>query len=203
MMRKILLATVVATSVTLLTAPSFSMGGGGGGGGGGSYGGGGFGASSGSASFDDYTVAVRLIKHEKYSEAIPHLELALANKPHSADILNYLGYTHRMLGDYPSSLDFYKRALAIDPDHKGVHEYLGELYLQMHDMTSAQAELTTLAGLCPSGCDERDMLTKSIAAYVPPAGATPVAAATPATPAAPATPASAAATPATPAPAGQ
>jgi predicted Zn-dependent protease len=200
-MRKLLLATVVATSVTLLTAPSFSMGGGGGGGGGGgSYGGGGFGAS-GAASFDDYTVAVRLIKHEKYSEAIPHLELALANKPHSADILNYLGYTHRMLGDYPSSLDFYKRALAIDPEHKGVHEYLGELYLQMHDMTLAQAELTTLAGLCPSGCDERDMLTKAIAAYVPPAGATPVATATPATAAAPAAPASAA--PATPAPAGQ
>ena len=117
--------------------------------------------------------------------------MALANKPNSADVLNYLGYTHRMLGDYPSSLDFYKRALAIDPQHKGVHEYLGELYLQMHDMASAQAELTTLAGLCPSGCDERDMLTKAIAAYVPPAGATPVATAAPATPAAPATSASA------------
>ena len=199
-MRKLLLATVVATSVTLLTAPSFSMGGGGGGGGGGSYGGG-LGNTGSSASFDDYTVAVRLIKHEKYSEAIPHLELALANKPHSADILNYLGYTHRMLGDYPSSLDFYKRALAIDPDHKGVHEYLGELYLQMHDMASAQAELTTLGGLCPSGCDERDVLTKAIAAYVPPAGSTPVAAASPGTPTAPATPTAAA--PATPAPAGQ
>jgi len=204
-MRNFLLATVVATSVTLLTVPSFSMGGGGGGGGGGASYGGGFGASSG-ASFDDYTVAVRLIKHEKYSEAIPHLEMALANKPHSADILNYLGYTHRMLGDYPSSLDFYKRALAIDQEHKGVHEYLGELYLQMHDMASAQAELTTLAGLCPSGCDERDMLTKAIAAYVPPAGATPVATAAPATPAAPATAASAtpaSTAPATSAPAGQ
>jgi hypothetical protein len=204
-MRKLLLAAVVATSVTLLTAPSFSMGGGGGGGGGGGYGGG-FGNTGSGASFDDYTVAVRLIKHEKYSEAIPHLELALANKPHSADILNYLGYTHRMLGDYPSSLDFYKRALAMDPDHKGVHEYLGELYLQMHDTASAQAELTTLAGLCPSGCDERDMLTKAIAAYVPPASSTPVAAVAPVTPAAPATPATPASTtaaPATPAPAGQ
>jgi hypothetical protein len=202
-MRKLLLATVVAASVTLLTAPSFSMGGGGGGGGGGGSYGGELGNTGSSASFDDYTVAVRLIKHEKYSEAIPHLELALANKPHGADILNYLGYTHRMLGDYPSSLDFYKRALAIDPDHKGVHEYLGELYLQMHDTASAQAELTTLAGLCPSGCDERDMLTKAIAAYVPPAGSTPVAAAAPATPATPATPASTTAAPVTPAPAGQ
>ena len=76
------------------TAPSFSMGravvwrrvGGSGGG---------------SASFDDYSTALRLIHHEKYAEAIPHLEMALADKPHDADILNYLGYTHRMMGDSP------------------------------------------------------------------------------------------------------
>jgi tetratricopeptide (TPR) repeat protein len=175
-MQKLLLATGAAIALLTLTAPSFSMGGGGGGGGGGSYGGNASFPSSG-ATFDEYTVAVRLIKHEKYADAIPHLELALADKPQSADILNYLGYTHRMLGDYSSSLDFYKRALAIDPNHKGVHEYLGELYLQMNNMTAAQGELTTLASLCPSGCDERDMLTKAIAAYVPPAAATPATAA--------------------------
>jgi tetratricopeptide (TPR) repeat protein len=146
----------------------------------------------GTPAFDDYATAVRLIKHQKYADAIPHLEMALADRPRSADILNYLGYTHRMLGDYASSLDFYKRALAIDPDHKGVHEYLGELYLQMNDLTSAQAELTTLASLCPSGCDERDMLTKAIAAYTPPAGTT---AATAASSATAATPASAPASP--------
>jgi tetratricopeptide (TPR) repeat protein len=95
-----------------------------------------------------------------------------------------------MVGDYDMSLGYYNRALAIDPNHKGVHEYLGELYLQMHNLPSAQAELTTLASLCPSGCDERDMLTKAIAAYVPPAGAAPAAAT------APSTGASASATPA-------
>ena len=187
-MRKFWYAAAVLASVTALTGPSFSMGGGGGGGGGGgSYGGGGF--SSGTSSTDDYTVALRLIKHQQYADAIPHLNLALADKPKSADILNYLGYTHRMTGDFPGSLEYYKRALAIDPNHKGAHEYLGELYLQMNDLTSAQGELTTLASLCPSGCDERDVLTKAIAAYMPPAGAAPVAAAAPASaPAAPATP---------------
>jgi len=37
-----------------------------------------------------------------------------------------------------------------------------------------------LASLCPSGCDERDMLTKAIAAYVPPAAAPTTASAAPA-----------------------
>jgi len=134
--------------------PALAMGGGGGGGGYGS-GGGGFGASSTSSgsTYSDYQTAVRLIKHERYADAIPHLESALADKPHDADILNYLGYTKRMTGDYPSSLDYYKRALAENPNHKGVHEYLGELYLQMNDQPSAQKEMDTLASLCPSGCD--------------------------------------------------
>jgi len=187
-MRKFWLMAATAAAVMALTGPSFSMGGGGGGGGGCGYEGGGL--SSGTSTYDDYSVAVRLIKHQQYADAIPHLNLALADKPRSADILNYLGYTHRMVGDYAASLEYYKRALAIDPNHKGAHEYLGELYLQMNDLASAQGELTTLASLCPSGCDERDVLTKAIAAYTPPAGAAPVAAATPAS--APAAPASSA-----------
>ena len=190
-MRNLVLVLGISTALLALTSPSFSMGGGGGsmgGGGGGGYSSGGSVGTT--APTDDYQTAVRLIKHEKYAEAIPHLNLALADRPKDADVLNYLGFTHRMVGDYDMSLGYYNRALTIDPNHKGVHEYLGELYLQMHNLNSAQAELTTLASLCPSGCDERDMLTKAIAAYVPPAGAASAAAA------APSTGASASATPA-------
>jgi len=132
----------------------------------GGYGGGmpsgGFG---GGIQLDDYAQALRLIHHEKYADAIPHLERALAARPHSADILNYLGFTKRMVGDYPTSLAFYQKALQEDPDHKGAHEYLGELYLDMHDLVSAQGQLAELVRICPSDCDERNMLTKSIASY--------------------------------------
>lgn len=155
-MHKFLLAAVAATTFVAMTTASFSMGGG-------------YGPGVGTPGFDDYGIAVRLIKHDEFADAIPHLKAALVERPHSADILNYLGYASRMTGDYPGSLDYYTRALAIDPSHKEAHEYLGELYLQMHDLASAQHELDTLASLCPDGCDARDMLTKSIAAYVPPA----------------------------------
>ena len=162
-------------------SPLFAMGGGGMAGGGmGGYGGGGMRSSIGS---DDYATAVRLIHHEKYADSIPYLNRALQLRPNSADILNYLGYTHRMLGDYPGSLDFYQRALARDPDHKGAHEYLGELYLKMHQLASARAQLDELTRLCPGGCDEKEVLTKAITDYQ-------VAAAAPAAPVQ-ATPASA------------
>ncbi|HEY0105458.1 MAG TPA: tetratricopeptide repeat protein [Rhizomicrobium sp.] len=152
--------------LSTLTTPSFSMGGSSGGGG--YSGGSGYGGLS-APTASDYSIAVRLIKHEQYADAIAHLLIALADKPTDADILNYLGYTKRMTGDFPSSLAYYQRALASKPDHRGAHEYLGELYLQMHDPASAQKELDTLASLCPDGCDERDTLSKAIAAYVPPA----------------------------------
>ena len=173
----------VAVAVSaLLATEAFAMGGGGG------YGG--MNAMP-SASFDDYTTAKRLIKHEQYADAIPHLEKALAKHPHEADVFNYLGYTHRMVGvsettpardnDFKLSLAYYQQALAIDP---------GELFLQMNDLNAAHHEMNELVILCPDGCDERDTLNKALAAYVPPAAAAPSApdAAVPAAPP-PATPA--------------
>jgi len=170
-MRTFLLAAAAATAI--LTGAQ-AMGGGGGGG----YGN--FSAHS-APSFDDYAVAQRLIRHEEYQKAIPHLMQALAKRPHDADVLNYLGFAHRKVGvtesdtardgDFQKSLIFYQAALAIDPNHKGVHEYLGELYLAMNDVGAAHREMNTLVILCPEGCDERDTLSKALAAYVPSAAA--------------------------------
>jgi tetratricopeptide (TPR) repeat protein len=173
-MRKIVLGATTSVALGFASA-CFAMGGMGGGGGGmgtGGYGGGGMRSSS----FDDYATAVRLIHNEKYAQAIPYLNRALQQGP-SADVLNYLGYTHRMLGDYPASLDFYNRALARNPDHKGAHEYLGELYLKMNQLANANAQLAELTRLCPDGCEEKEVLTKAISDYrlAATAPATPVA----------------------------
>jgi tetratricopeptide (TPR) repeat protein len=177
-MRKILFASAAMAAFTMAITASFAMGGGGGG-----YSGG---MDMGQPS--EYSQALRLIKHEHFSDAIPHLDAALQQNPRDADILNYEGYTHRMVGDYTASLEYYNKALAIDPEHKGVHEYLGELYLQTHQPDKAQAELALLTKMCPSGCDEKDTLTASITKYQ---AANPAPAAAIATPAATAAPAAA------------
>jgi tetratricopeptide (TPR) repeat protein len=144
-----------------------------------SYGGGSPAVMPGTTGFDHYATAQQLLKRREFASAIPHLDAALKAHPGNADILNYLGYAHRMVGadetgaartkDFQDSLAYYNQALAIDPAHKGVHEYLGELYLQMNDVASAHREMDTLATLCPSGCVERDTLAKALASYVPPA----------------------------------
>lgn len=159
-MRKTIL--MLGSASLMVASAAFAMGGGGGGGGMGGYGGGGM---RNTMTQDDYSTAVRLIHHEKYTDALPYLDRALVEKPNNADVLNYLGYTNRMLGNYPTSLDFYQRALARDPDHKGVHEYLGELYLKMHQLDQAESQLAELTRLCPDDCDEKDVLTKAIGDY--------------------------------------
>jgi predicted Zn-dependent protease len=134
---------------------------------------------------EDYTAAIKMMQSGAFAEAIPHLRQVLEAQPGNADVLNFLGYSSRMTGAYDDSLDYYRRALARDPDHKGAHEYLGELYLTMHQLGNARGQLVELVRLCPSGCPERDTLTKSIADYE----------AVGATPAAPAPETTAAATP--------
>ncbi len=187
MRRTVLFAGVaLAFATSAISVGALAMGGGGGGGYGGNMG------MMPSASFDDYATALRLIKHQEYSSAIPHLEAALRKRPKDADILNYLGYTHRMVGvgetaedartkDFQASLVFYQAALEINPMHKGVHEYLGELFLAMNNINAAHHEMNELVILCPDGCDERDTLAKALAAYTPPAApAAPAAAPAPA-----------------------
>jgi tetratricopeptide (TPR) repeat protein len=187
MRRAIMIAAIV--SLAPLSALASMSGGYGGG-----YGGGnGAGGSLSAIGREEAETALRLIEKEDYADAIPHLKRALSVMQGNADILNYLGFTERMVGNYPDSLDYYQRALARNPDHKGAHEYLGELYLAMHQPDQARLQLAELDRLCPDGCTEKATLTQAIATYMAANPATP-SPAMPATPPAvvPATPSSAA-----------
>ena len=141
---------------------------------GGTGGPGNYGGSMMAHSIDDYAVALRLVHHKNYAEAVPFLRRALQQRPNSADVLSYLGYSHQMLGDNEGALDYYQRALANDPGHKGAHEFLGTLYLKLNQLGNARGQMSELTSLCRDGCVEKDALGRAIADYE-------LAAATPAT----------------------
>lgn len=113
----------------------------------------------------DYERAEYLIKGEKYEEALPLLQSILRDNPSDADTLNYLGFANRKLRNYKEALDYYQRALAIDPDHRGAHEYLGELYLQMGDVAKAREQLAEVKRICVTNCEESEDLAAEIANY--------------------------------------
>ena len=109
--------------------------------------------------------ARKLVKAERYKEAILLLGKAITQQPRDADILNLLAYSQRKSDDLEASLANYKKALAIDPSHKDAHEYIGELYLRMGDLASAEKHLKRLDSLCLSRCEQLDELEAAIAAY--------------------------------------
>ncbi|MBU6374201.1 MAG: tetratricopeptide repeat protein [Alphaproteobacteria bacterium] len=111
-----------------------------------------------------YAQAVALIQHERWTDALAQLSVAqTAIGPHP-DILNYLGFVSRKLGRYDVAERYYATALAIDPNHLGATEYLGELYLQMGRTAEAHRQLARLDRLCPYGCAQREELARWIVA---------------------------------------
>tara|TARA_B100000214_G_scaffold367460_1_gene337630 strand:- start:1196 stop:1756 length:561 start_codon:yes stop_codon:yes gene_type:complete len=72
-------------------------------------------------------------------------------KPNDPDTLNYLGFTSRKLGDFKSAEDYYLSGLKIKPNHNGINEYLGELYLSTDRKDKALERLKVLRNC---NCDE-------------------------------------------------
>ena len=109
-----------------------------------------------------FNEAVALIAAEKYREAIIPLQSAENAAQNDADIKNLLGFVHRKTGKLDAAGSYYRRALEINPKHKGALEYEGELFLIRGDKDAAHANLAKLDKICWLGCSEFDDLKKAI-----------------------------------------
>ena len=65
-------------------------------------------------------------------------------KPNKADTLNYLGFATRKIGDFENGEKYYLQGLAIEPNHIGINEYLGELYVATNRIDLAKERLSIL-----------------------------------------------------------
>ena len=127
-----------------------------------------------SATQTNYEKAVLLVKSAKkyekkgksekakkvYLKAQKLLIKSNKKKPGKADTLNYLGFTTRKLGDFENGEKYYLRGLAVDPNHTGINEYLGELYVATNRHNLAVERLGVLEGC---NCEEYDQLKAVIA----------------------------------------
>ena len=106
----------------------------------------------------NYDKAVKLIKfakkyekkgkvdkaNKRYEKALDLLLKSNKKKPNNADILNYVGFTTRKLGDFKKGEKYYLEGLAIEPNHIGINEYLGELYVATNRVGLAKERLEIL-----------------------------------------------------------
>ena len=121
----------------------------------------------------DYDKAVDLIKfakkyekkgkiekaNKRYEKAQKLLVASNKKKPLQANTLNYLGFTTRKLGDYENGEKYYLLGLEIDPNHKGINEYLGELYVVTNRIDLAKERLNVLENC---NCEEYGELKEII-----------------------------------------
>ena len=86
-----------------------------------------------------------------YSQAFKKLEKAYSSDKKNPDILNYMGFTTRKVGNFDQAEKFYLEGLKIKPNHNGINEYLGELYVQTNQIDKANERLAVLKNC---NCDE-------------------------------------------------
>jgi Flp pilus assembly protein TadD len=115
----------------------------------------------------DPDVAAARQAHDRgdWKEAVARLQRAERRFPQDADLQNSLGYALRQMKDYDAAFRHYRKALQIDPRHRGAHEYIGEAYLLVGDLPSAEKHLAALKSICMLACEEMRDLDKAIADY--------------------------------------
>ena len=150
---------VLILLITFFSTPSYSAG---------------TGDSTTSKVKSDYDKAVDLIKfakkyekkgkiekaNKRYEKAQKLLIKSNNKKPLQADTLNYLGFTTRKLGDYEKGEKYYLMGLEIEPNHNGINEYLGELYIVTNRIDLAKERLEVLESC---NCEEYNELKEIIA----------------------------------------
>ena len=108
-----------------------------------------------------YEQGRQLAKAGHYKDAIA--TLSLVKRQDDARVLNYLGYSHRKLGDIEKGLAYYRQALAIDPENTLVREYLGEAFVTTGKLELAKEQLREIEKRCGTTCEPYKDLAAEIA----------------------------------------
>ena len=136
-------------------------------------------SSSGSSSSKEETLyeeAVKLVKRagklEKkdktdkakklYAQAFNKLEKAYKSDKKNPDILNYMGFTTRKTGNFEKAEKFYLEGLSLKPNHNGINEYLGELYVKTGRVELAKERLAVLKNCnCEEYAELKEVIEKN------------------------------------------
>ena len=132
-----------------------------------------YGAASSSSRSSNYDKGASIIKkgkkleekgkiekaNKRYEKALEYLIKSNKEKPNQPDTLNYLGFALRKLENFEEAEKYYLLGLNIKPDHQGINEYLGELYIITDRMDLAKERLEVLKNC---NCEEYDELKELI-----------------------------------------
>jgi Flp pilus assembly protein TadD len=117
------------------------------------------------AADSDYTAGKKAVQAKDWKNAIRLLSKAELQDDRNSDLHNLLGYAYRNSGDFDLAFKHYGQALALNPRHRGAHEYVGEAYLLVGNLAKAEEHLGALREICLLPCEEYDDLKEKIDEY--------------------------------------
>jgi tetratricopeptide (TPR) repeat protein len=96
-----------------------------------------------------------------YDQALAALE-AIADQNDSM-VLTMIGYSKRKSGNWDEGMDYYRRALALNPLNVNAREYLGEAYAEKGRLDLARAELVEIGAIAGTTSEQYLDLATAIA----------------------------------------
>ena len=98
---------------------------------------------------------LELIDQEDFHSALKMLMVIYEDDKNNSNIQTLIGFTYRNLGDYDTSIEFYKKAIINDPVNINAHHYIALSYLGIGKKNLASKHLDELIRICnPIPCKE-------------------------------------------------
>lgn len=113
----------------------------------------------------DMAAGRKALADKQWAKAAGYFERVVSRDPRNADAHNLLGYSYRWMDRMDDSFRHYGRALELQPDHRGAHEYVGIAYLKVGNVAKAEEHLSRLQQICGAGCEETRSLAAKLSEY--------------------------------------
>jgi len=112
-----------------------------------------------------FAAGKEFLNQKNWTQAVQSFSVVVKTDANNADAFNYLGFANRQLDKMDEAFSAYGKALAINPNHKGANEYVGEAYLKIGNLQKAESHLARLDDICTFGCAEYTLLKRAVSEY--------------------------------------
>jgi len=109
--------------------------------------------------------SLALIRSKKWFEAEKILKDLRREDKNNPEVWNLSGFAARNMNNLQKSIAYYRKALALDSNHRGALEYQGELFLKLKQLLQAKNNLAKLRMICGVSCEEYQELNEAINSY--------------------------------------